>query len=619
MEMPRQFHFTRLRLISSLAGISLLLVQAVTQAEYTIQVGAFADQERATGLVAQLRYEGFPCTMHANATGSSHLTRVRVGPYPDRATANAAYKRLGAMGVDGFLVSTAPSRSGNTKNTVDTPLTIGDIPRPGETAIHLAQADSDESMSVGEPLFSGTQSQPATLTAQNEPVEVPQSKDDLFGTSDEEPSSMEELFGTPDEEPSSADELFGTSVADDKTRLSGFFQSKFAYTYKSPNHASLFRNLLEVGRTGRFNNNISWKISARGAYDAVFNLTDHYSNQVENNRQWEGRVDQTYVDVSAGDWDFRLGRQNIIWGEMVGLFFADVVSAKDTRQWVAQDFDLIRIPQWATRAEYFKGDFHTEAIWIPFPTYDEIGKPGDDFYPIQETSMEGLPLKYKSEDKPTRDPTNSAYGLRTSILKSGWDISGFYYRSVDQQPAFFREINLGPNPEIIIKPDHKKIHQFGATLAKDFSMVLLKAEAIFTKGRYFAVDNLNDDDGVVKQDTLDYVIGLERNLADGTLVNFQIFQRWYTDHDSDIAYDEFENGASFFTQKDFNSRLGAEFLFISSLNRPDWMARPRVTWNLNGNWTTAVGMDIFGGKSKGLIGGRFEDSSRIYVQARYTF
>ena len=471
MKMPRQFHFTRLRLISSLAGISLLLVQAVTQAEYTVQVGAFADQERATGLVAQLRHEGFPCTMHANATGSSHLTRVRVGPYPDRATADVAYKRLDAMGVDGFIVSTAPSRSDNTIDAAGTPQTTEIMPSLDETAIHLAQADSDESESIGEPLFSGTQIQPAKLTAQNE---TPQSRDELFGTSDEEPSSTEELFGTTDEEPSSVDALFGTSVADDKTRLSGFFQSKFAYTYKSPSHASLFRNLLEVGRTGRFNNNISWKISARGAYDAVFNLTDHYSNQVENNRQWEGRLDQTYLDTSAGDFDFRIGRQNIIWGEMVGLFFADVVSAKDTRQWVAQDFDLIRIPQWATRAEYFKGDFHTEAIWIPFPTYDEIGKPGDDFYPIQETSMDGLPIRYKAEDQPTRDPSNSAYGLRTSFLKSGWDISGFYYRSVDQQPAFFREVSSGPNPEIIFKPDHKKIHQFGTTLAKDFSTVLVK-------------------------------------------------------------------------------------------------------------------------------------------------
>ena len=70
---------------------------------------------------------------------------------------------------------------------------------------------------------------------------------------------------------------------------------------------------------------------------------------------------ETYLDVSAGDWDFRLGRQQIVWGEMVGLFFADVVSAKDLREFVLPDFDYLRIPQWSVRTEYFKGDFHGEA------------------------------------------------------------------------------------------------------------------------------------------------------------------------------------------------------------------------------------------------------------------
>ena len=168
-------------------------------------------------------------------------------------------------------------------------------------------------------------------------------------------------------------------------------------------------------------------------------------------------------------------------------------------------------------------------------------------------------------------------------------------------------------------PRPTSLDQAGATLAKDFSTVLVKAEILFTKDRRYSVKNLNDNDGVVKQNTLDYVIGLERTLLDGTLVNFQAFQRWYTDHDSDILYDEFESGVSFFTQKEFSSRTTAEFLIISSLNRPDWMVRPRITWDLTGNWQMAVGTDIFGGKSKGYIAGRFEDSSRVYGQARYTF
>jgi len=62
---------------------------------------------------------------------------------------------------------------------------------------------------------------------------------------------------------------------------------------------------------------------------------------------------------------FRLGRQHIVWGEMVGLFFADVVSAKDMRQFILPDFDMIRIPQWAARAEFLRGIFTQKECGYP--------------------------------------------------------------------------------------------------------------------------------------------------------------------------------------------------------------------------------------------------------------
>ena len=272
----------------------------------------------------------------------------------------------------------------------------------------------------------------------------PASIDDLF-MSDPAPAKS----GTADGAPSEIENIPGEgwvtdyNAGDSKYNFRGFLNSKLAYTYPSPGHLSMFRNTLELETSGRFNANISWKASARGVYDAVFNLNDFYPDRVRDNRRLEGALHETYLDVSSGDWDFRLGRQNIIWGEMVGLFFADVVSAKDTRQTVAEDFDLIRIPQWALRAEHFKGDFHSEAIWIPYMTYNEIGKPGDDFYPLGTQPLPGNTI-IRNDDQPSQKLSNSAYGLRLSMLKAGWDVSGFYYHSVDASPFFSRTINKRP-------------------------------------------------------------------------------------------------------------------------------------------------------------------------------
>jgi hypothetical protein len=118
------------------------------------------------------------------------------------------------------------------------------------------------------------------------------------------PDSMEDLFlSAPDEGPASSDE-----AETDKYNFRGFFNSKFAHTYSSPTHPSMFRNTLELQASDRINQNVSWKISARGSYDAVFDLDNFYPDSVEDNRRLEGALHETYLDISAGDLEFRLGR-----------------------------------------------------------------------------------------------------------------------------------------------------------------------------------------------------------------------------------------------------------------------------------------------------------------------
>ena len=101
---------------------------------------------------------------------------------------------------------------------------------------------------------------------------------------------------------------------------------------------------------------------------------------------------ENYLDIGAGDWDFRLGKQNVVWGEMVGLFFADVVSARNMYQFILPSFDLIRITQWAARAEYFKDDFHAELLWIPVASYNQVGVSGAEFFPFVPATIPGVAL-----------------------------------------------------------------------------------------------------------------------------------------------------------------------------------------------------------------------------------
>lgn len=396
----------------------------------------------------------------------------------------------------------------------------------------------------------------------------------------------------------------------------GFVQGEAAYAFRDSEHWSKARVMLELGRSGDLGAGIKWKVSGRAYHDSVFDIEDNfYPAAVRHDQRYQFQWRETYLDFAAGGLDWRIGRQHVVWGEMVALFFADVVSARDLREFIARDFDMLRIPQWAARAEYFGDDFHAEAVWIPLPTVDEIGKPGAEFFPFPPPAA-GVPgFAVLDVEKPKHRLGNSNVGLRASVLKNGWDLAGFYYHSIDVSPTYYRSI---VGPAALFTPRHDKIDQLGATLAKDFSEFVLKAEAVFTNGRKFNVTRVAQADGLVASNTLDWIVGADFTPFDDGNFTVQLFQRYFANHDPDMVTDRAESGLTLLLTTRPRSGIEVQGLLIHSLNRADWMFRPKLTWSVQKNWRWVFGLDLFHGPATGLFG-QFDGSDRIYTDLRYSF
>jgi hypothetical protein len=424
--------------------------------------------------------------------------------------------------------------------------------------------------------------------------------------------------------PVSRDELFGLPVkpAAEKpagaAQWRGFVQNYTAYDYKDPSHWSraVIRTQLGTQGGGR---DLKWKATARLDLDPVYAGSDFYAPEVRRDQRADFFLRETYVDIPAGGLELRLGKQNIVWGEMVGLFFADVVSARDQRDFILPDFEIIRIPQWAVRAEHFGDGYHAEAIWLPVPEVDTIGKPGAEFYPFQVPPPAGFAQQFNNPVRPPRNTRNANFGLRASTLQSGWDISAFYYRSTDVNPTFYREVVPGPAPTLVFTPRHERIWQAGGTLAKDLGVTVLKAEAIYASGRKFNVTRLDVPGGVVAQDTLDYVVGLDFTLGTDTRLNLQYFQQHFFAHDPDLVlFERNESGVTLLLGGKIAGVWEPELLVIQSLNRRDRLLRPRLGWIPERNWRVTFGVDVFTGPPTGFFG-RFDGNDRAYIELRRDF
>lgn len=108
---------------------------------------------------------------------------------------------------------------------------------------------------------------------------------------------------------------------------------------------------------------------------------------------------ELYVDTVAGDWEFRIGKQQLAWGTADGVKFLDIINPTDYREWGQNSMEDSRIPLWMLKAEVPVGESGMSTIqfvWVPDLELNQI--PG--LYD-PETGDAGQPFVSKGADTMT--------------------------------------------------------------------------------------------------------------------------------------------------------------------------------------------------------------------------
>jgi hypothetical protein len=412
----------------------------------------------------------------------------------------------------------------------------------------------------------------------------------------------------------------------ERVRIRGRVAEEFAYRLHDPGDVSKLRTVGWLEGKVTFSEAVSLRLATRAWYDAVFDATDRYPGNVERDQQTSLSLRAAVLALSHGDLDVRIGRQQIVWGEAIGTFVTDVVNPRDFREFILPDFSEIRIPIWAVDAVHRLGPgVVLEGVWTPDTRGHTLPKEGAEFQFAPPAFRFRQPVVRRPDDRDEFSLARSEGGLRLSVLVRGWDTSLIYYDAADKSPVLFQSRQpRPPGPDVIVlEPRHPRVRIVGATLTRSIEPVVVRSEAAMTIGKRYETTNPLDRDGVVRRDTLDYLVGVDGTLVSRLDAALQVSQKVLLGSAAHVARGAVEDRVTTSVALRLGTsvvedRLEATVLFAVNVNRADFRVSPRLDWLVSGAMTVSVGADLFEGPHRTLYG-QFDDNDRVYLTTTWRF
>ncbi len=340
-----------------------------------------------------------------------------------------------------------------------------------------------------------------------------------------------------------------------------------------------------------------------------------------NDKYSELSLRELYFDFSLGDFYWRLGKQQVVWGQADGIKVLDVVNPQSFREFILDDFDDSRIPLWMANLEYSLGEASSlQLLWIPDTSYHEFAELGSPYFitssrlvPNISHAMVASVLK---PNKPDRALADSDTGLRFTTFIGGWDLSLNYLHHYLDTPVYYQDVQA--DGKISIFPAYERSNLFGGTLSNAFGDVTLRGELAYNSDTFHTSTDLPNR-GIVNSAEYSSVLGLDWQASSDTLISAQWFYSQLLDYQESVIREEREQMASLMLLSDFNNASWQlRVLTLYSIEDGDSLVQVQLKYWMRSNLEIWLGADVFSGDSHGLFG-QFDEQDRLLFGFRYGF
>ena len=385
--------------------------------------------------------------------------------------------------------------------------------------------------------------------------------------------------------------------------FSGFIDSYHAVRLRSPNDFMSSRSRLRAEMKANSGN--SWLFAS---------LNANHNYLLPSRTFIELR--EAYFDYTASNWDLRIGRQIIIWGVSDGLRITDLISPLDLTEFLAQDYDDIRMPVDAIKWRYMDNVIKLELLYVPiFQTYiipDDPENPWAITYPSDGPEIIVAPAI--RQEKSLR---NSEFGGRLSFYLPGFDLSVSGLRTWNKLPVYER--NFSPaHDTLVLVPKHFRYTMIGLDFSRPQGSFVIRGEAAMYNGEPLSTDLLNQTNPVMKKTTMNYLVGLDWYPGSNWTLTGQFSQKLIL-----LWEDQLEDPKNTLlatlgiTRKLLRSTLSASAFGYFDLSNEGMFARTSLDYSLSDQIHLITGVDIFHGDAG--IFGAYKNNSEFFIKAKYNF
>ena len=352
--------------------------------------------------------------------------------------------------------------------------------------------------------------------------------------------------------------------------------------------------------------------------------------QVEGSR-FRTRLREGYVKLRFPDFDLRVGRMQIAWGEADGAIVADQISPFDLENFIIPKFDEIRLGVDGIALDYyFSNQLELQLLWIAGfeqPDFPDIDSPWSFIRP-QDLAQLGLQLG--ASKLPGRSPRNSEFGGRLSGHPVWADWSIGYFRSWDDRPTLRPQVT----PEIVqAQLQHDQFDLFTASIIAPVGPFLLKADAAYEHGRFLQQRTLSPYDPgfsgfVSEEDVVRVLIAADFKpkipLWEQADASVQFIHEQVVSPSAALQGPEEQDLLSVRLSAAYlNDTVKPWILAIGSVRGKDLWIQAKIDYEPVDNWKFSIEYDYFDGHefdgNDGGTFGRFGDNDLALASIRYSF